>query len=452
MPSARDLAADLLLRFDRRHERIHDGLDAARAGLADARDRALLSELVYGCIRRMGTLDAVLGAASKRALPRLNAAVRTALRLGLHQVLFLDRVPAHAAVDHAVGWARGRAGPERAGYVNGVLRRLLREIEGRAVGQERPRHDVPREDGSAVRVALPVFADPREDPIAHLAGRFSMPRWLVERWHARWGEARTAQVLRAGLQRPPMTVRARRDRHALAERLKARGVTFDAGPGDAALRIHDGEVAVALATHSDEAVIQDATSQRVAPLLAVAAGMRVLDLCAAPGGKTLHLADLMASDQAEPGRLVACDVTPAKLALLDALRSKVGALEFEVVGIDPEGPLPFEAEGFDRILVDAPCSNTGVLRRRVEARWRLRPEDVGTLARLQTDLLERALRLLAPGGRMVYSTCSLEPEEDEEVFEAFLARHPDLRGEVAFRAWPRAECDGGFAAFVAAPA
>ncbi len=441
MPSARDLAADLLLRFDRRHERIREGLEAARARLPDARDRALLSELAYGCVRRLGTLDAVLAAASKRPLPRLNAAVRTALRLGLDQVLFLDRVPAHAAVDHAVGWARGRAGPQRAGYVNGVLRRILREIEGRAVGAERPRHDVPREDGSAVRLALPVFADPDEDEAGLLAGRFSRRPGLVERGRGRGGPPRPAQVLRAGIQRPPLTLRARRDRDVVAARLKDRGVAFDAGPGEAALRTRDGEAAVALVTSSDDVVVQDATSQRVAPLLEARPGERVLDLCAAPGGKTLHLADMMGR-----GRLVACDVAPAKLALLEGLRPKMGALDYEVVGIAPEGALPFEAGSFDRILVDAPCSNTGVLRRRVEARWRLAPADVTTLAALQGALLARALPLLAPGGRLVYSTCSLEREENEDVLAASLAGHPERRGEVLFRAWPREESDGGFAA------
>jgi 16S rRNA (cytosine967-C5)-methyltransferase len=442
----RDLAAEALLRLERRGGRLRAALDAARRRLGDARDRGLLTELCQGTVRRRGTLDALLATRSSRPLARLDAPVRVALRLALDQALFLDRVPVHAAVDHAVGWCARQVGARPAGYVNGVLRALLRDVEGPARGPEDPRRDVPREDGSALRLRAAVFADPERDAVANLAARYAMPAWLLDRWQARWGIPRAAAIARAGITRPPVTLRARIPRADLEARLAERGVAFRHGPGPDALLPAEGEAARRMALRGDEAVVQDATSQRVAPLLAPRAGEALLDLCAAPGGKSLHLADLLGR-----GRLVACDVDARKLARLEALPVPRDGLAFECVKLEREGPLPFAPGSFDAVLVDAPCSNTGVLRRRVEARWRLGPRDVDALAALQGTLLDRCVPVLAPGGRIVYSTCSLEPEEDEDVLAAFLARHPDFEGETAFRVWPGREADGGYAALLRAP-
>jgi 16S rRNA (cytosine967-C5)-methyltransferase len=192
--------------------------------------------------------------------------------------------------------------------------------------------------------------------------------------------------------------------------------------------------------------VQDATSQQVVPLLALQPGERVLDLCAAPGGKTLHMADVMGT-----GHLTACDVAPLKIRGLEELKPLLGSMEYEVVQLDPDGALPFEAGSFDAVLVDAPCTNSGVFGRRVEARWRVKPGDAAALAVIQSRLLDRAVVVLKPGGRIVYSTCSIDPEENEAVLAAFLERHPTFEGEVGFFAWPSFEQDGGFAAILRAP-
>jgi 16S rRNA (cytosine967-C5)-methyltransferase len=350
-------------------------------------------------------------------------------------------------VDEAVGWARRRAGASGGGYVNAVLRAVLRDLAGPAAGAADERRDVPREDGSCLRLRAAVFADPRHTLAENLAQRYSMPAWLVARWLARWGEERCRAVLRAGITRPPVTLRARRGRDELARHLAGRGIPFEAGPGEETLRLGAGEASIEDLVDSGEAAVQDATSQRVAPLVGARAGARVLDLCAAPGGKALQLADRMGS-----GEVVACDVDPERVRGLEALASAARGVTFTVRGVPAAGPLPFPPASFDGVLVDAPCSNTGVLRRRVEARWRLEPDDVPALAALQIDLLERAMPLVRPGGRLVYSTCSLEPEEDEDVLAAILAAHPSWRGAQAFRAWPGREQDGGWAAVLTAPA
>jgi 16S rRNA (cytosine967-C5)-methyltransferase len=443
MPGARDLAADLLLGIEKRGGRVRTLLGPAHEQLVDPRERSLLTELAYGVLRRRGTLDAVLTSASRRKVAKLAPAVRTALRVGLHQILFLDRVPDHAAVDHAVGWANDRAGRTRAGYVNAVLRALLRDRVESPAGDADLRRDVPREDGVLVRFGRAVFADPDKDPAGNLAGRFSIPRWLVARWLERFGSRLTETALRAGITRPPVTVRARIEAPVLSAVLKARDVPFRPGPVPDALLLEGAEGTARSLVASGEATVQDATSQRVAPLLGLEGGERVLDLCAAPGGKTLHAADLMGS-----GTLVACDVDDEKIAVLEQLADRVGGVDYEVVQVKRKGRLPFAPASFDAVIVDAPCTNTGVLRRRVEARWRLKPSDIGSLAALQFDLLSRARPLVRPGGVIVYSTCSLETEENEDVLAAFTEGEAGLEGEVAFRVGPGRDQDGGFAAVI----
>ncbi len=440
------MAAELLLRLDRKGGRLKEALEEGRAKLTDSRERGLLTELAYGTVRRQGTLDALIGGFSKRPVPKLNASIRVALRLGAYQLFFLDRIPNHAAVDHAVGWASKHAGARRAGFVNGVIRNLIRGIEGPAVGEPNARRDVPREDGTAVRMKKKHFADPVTNLAGNLAARYGMPQWIVERWLAAWGEDRCREILQSAMARPGVTLRARESLPALEATLRGRDVDFRVGPGPQAIRVRDGEAAVRVAVRSAQAAVQDATSQQVVPLLGLQPGDRVLDLCAAPGGKTLHIADTLGT-----GHVTACDVAPQKLRGLEELKPLLGSVEYEVVQLDPDGALPFEAGSFDAVLVDAPCTNSGVFGRRVEARWRLKPGDAAALAAIQGTLLDRAVAVVKPGGRIVYSTCSIDPEENEAVLAAFLERHPAFAGEVGFRAWPTAENDGGFAAVLRAP-
>jgi 16S rRNA (cytosine967-C5)-methyltransferase len=294
-----------------------------------------------------------------------------------------------------------------------------------------------------MRIKEDVFADPDVDLAAALAGRYSMPRWLVARWLESAGERSTLARLRTGIGRPPLGLRARRERGDLYRALQEAGLTVRPGPVDTALLVEGGPESVALEhVARGDAWVQDASAQQVAPLVDPQPDERVLDLCAAPGGKTLHLADLM-----QRGTIVACDVAAEKLARLEALGDLVpDGVTLDVQQVPREGPLPLEAGSFDRILVDAPCTNTGVLRRRVEVRWRLDPEDIQALAEVQRDLLDRALVLLKPGGRLVYTTCSLESEENEETIASFLAAHPEVVREKSTEVPGGRDQDGGFAA------
>lgn len=453
--NARDHALEALLRMEREGERARSAVEALRGELADPRDRALLTEIVYGVVRRRPTLDAVLATFSKTPLPRLDPVVLASLRAALFQLLFLDRVPPFAAVDAAVGAVKRRLHPRLAGFVNGVLRTVVRSIEGPATGPERPRCDVPRPGSPALRLSRPVFPDPAHDPDGSLGARYAHPAWLVRRVRARYDEATTRRLLELGCSQPPLSLRALPGRRTeVLASLHAAGVAARLGAQPDEVVVPDGDPSALDAVRSGAAYVQDGTAQRVAPLVlprpAPPRPLRILDLCAAPGGKTAHLLDLSGPDgpcAAHGPEVVAADVDPSRIAVL---RQAVGD-RATVVQIPSEGPLPFPPRSFDAVLVDAPCSNTGVLRRRPEVRLRLRPDDLTSLVALQGRLLSAAAGLVIPGGRLVYATCSIEPEENEGVVDAFLRATPGASRTDGFFVLPTPDADGGFAAVLTLP-
>ncbi|HEX4278671.1 MAG TPA: transcription antitermination factor NusB [Bryobacteraceae bacterium] len=326
---------------------------AAKSVHLDSRDAGLASDIVFGTLRRRGELDALIAAFSKRGVERLDPAVRVALEMALYQIRFLDRVPAHAAVNDSVELARRAGKASAASFVNAVLRRAIRE------------------------------------PI-EVAESLSTPVWLLERWTAQFGAEAAAGIAHASLTPPERFIRVGR------EEAPAGAEATDV-PG--CFRLASGD--------PGRFRFQDIGSQAVVPLLGLEPGMTFLDLCASPGNKTAQAIET-------PVKAIACDLHLSRARLLLPLG-------IPVVTLDATKPLPFKTR-FDRILVDAPCSGTGTLARNPEIKWRLRAEDIVDLQGRQVAILRNALDLLAPGGVLVYSTCSLEREENQEVVEAAGAR------------------------------
>ncbi len=360
----------------------------------DARDAALFARLVYGTETWRGRLDWSLAGLARSPLEGLAAPVRAALRLGAFQLLLLERIPPHAAVDGAVELAKRAAGAGAARLVNAVLRNLVRR-------GERP---------------LP---DPATDPDRHLAVRWSHPEWLVALWRRELGDARTAALLAANDEPAPTVVRVDprlATPEEAARRLAELGVTARPTAYARFGLVIDGPLA---ALAQERALrLQGEASQLVVELVAAQEGERVLDLCAAPGGKTGALAQHVGS-----GRVVAAD------------RSRRGALRIAELPDAREGrvlPLVADAERpplhatFDAVLVDAPCSGLGTLRAHPEIRWRRRPEDLPRLAKRQRAILAAAAPLVRPGGRLVYATCTIAAAENEDVVRDFLQRHGDF--------------------------
>jgi 16S rRNA (cytosine967-C5)-methyltransferase len=398
-PDARVVAHDVLVRVETTAA-FADVLLAAR--LADAArsaaDQALATRLVYGTLAWQARLDHELAALVTTRLDRLEAPVRAALRLGLYQLRFLDRVPAYAAVDASVRLAGRRA----AGFVNAVLRRATRE-------------PVPLPDAAA-------------DPLARLAVEWSHPRWLVERWAREIGAAELPALLAADNERATTTVRANRrraPRDTVVAELAAAGIPACAArfaPDAIAIERGAARLRAAPAWGDGRLAFQGEASQLVTLLLGDMRDARVLDACAAPGGKATYAAELGAR------LVVALDAHIGGAARIAADAMRLGADVIRVAVADARRP-PLRDAAFDAVLVDAPCSGLGTLRRHPELRWRRRPEDVPRLAALQREILTGVARLVRPGGVLVYAVCTLTRDENEDVVRGFLATHPGFEIE-----------------------
>lgn len=387
----------------------------ARSRLTDERDRGLAVEIVTGTLRWQRQADHLIAHFARRPIARLDADVLDILRLSIYQVLHLDRVPAAAVVDDAVDLTRGARKQSATGFVNAVLRSVLR---GRTRLPLPPR---------------PADADDEAAAIAYLGITHSHPDWLVRRWLSRHGFESAERWVQFNNAPAPLTLRANRlriDRDALQGTLARDDVETEP-----AAHAPDGLLVTAgnpLRGPADGSFfVQDEASQLVALTLGAAPGEHVLDLCASPGGKTTALAAAMS----DAGLLVACDVRERRLRLLRETVRTSGAQRIRIVHVAAGGPLPFAAR-FDRVLVDAPCSGLGTIRRDPDIRWRRTEDELAAFALRQGQLLQRAADVVRPGGRLVYATCSSEPDENEAVVERFLAERPefepaDLRGESA---------------------
>jgi 16S rRNA (cytosine967-C5)-methyltransferase len=407
---ARRAAFDALLAHSARGTDLPAALATAHRTLADARDHTLLTELVTGTLRMRAALDFQLAQRTTRPLESLDAAVLASLRLGAFQILFLDRVPASAVVNDAVSLMRRGGKTSAGGFVNAVLRTLAR-------------------DRKTIRW-------PEGTDAAALAVRHSHPQWLVERWLQRYGAERTERWLVFNNTPPRLCLATNRtmgDRDTLAEALAAEGVTTTPTTRAAdGLIVVDGPILASAALREGRCVIQDEASQLIAGLGAVVPGQRVLDLCAAPGGKSMTLASRVAPD----GQVVACDVRPRRVRLLRELVARTRLPHTAIVQVPQVGPLPFTDGAFDFILIDAPCSGLGTLRRDPDIRWGRQAADLPRLVAQQRELLARAAGLVRPGGALVYATCSSEPEENDEVVAAFLAEQPDFTLQRLHRTTP----------------
>jgi 16S rRNA (cytosine967-C5)-methyltransferase len=363
-------------------------------------DRALAHELFYGVLRHRSALDWRLAACSTRRWGQVALPVQTLLRLGAYQLLFLDRIPPHAAVHETVALAKVMAGEPDVGYTNAVLRALER------------------------RKSELVVPDLLNHPIDHLTAEYSHPVWLVRRWLKRFGLQRTLAMCRANNTVPPTTLRVnplRVTRERLVEVLAKEGaITAPGRVSPQALVFKAGNPAATRAFAQGWYYVQDEAAQLVTFAVAPQPGERILDACAAPGGKSIHLAELMG----DRGEIVAVDASAERLALVQENCRRMGIKSVRPLAADVSNPDETARMGqFDRILVDAPCTGLGVLRRHPEAKWHKTEALVVRLAAKQRAILDAVAPLLKPGGVLVYSTCSTEREENEERVEAFMRTH-----------------------------
>ncbi len=443
MPSqARVIAAEVLARVERDGAYASHALEAALVAVPgiETRDAALASELVLGTLRRQLALDAALERAAERSVERLEIGVRTLLRMGAYQLLYLDRVPARAAVHETVELCKARGLARAAGLANAILRRLARE---------------------------PVIPLP-EDPVARLSVEESHPLWLVKRWVDRLGLEEATALCRTNNLPAPVGLRTnlgRSSRESLLESLRAARpeATIEAGRfSPAAISLLGAGAPARLPGHAAGLFqVQDEAAQLVGRLLAPGPNAPTLDTCAAPGGKSCHLAEL-------GGDVIAMDVALRKLLRARSEAERLGlVLRCLVADASEPLPVPDRSQGF--VLVDAPCSGLGTVRRHPELRYRREQGDLARLADLQLGILRQAARAVSPGGVLVYSVCSNEPEEGLSQRERLLAELPDFQSdpapplegftellagsahspgeEGAFLSWPQRHGMDGFSSF-----
>jgi 16S rRNA (cytosine967-C5)-methyltransferase len=382
-------------------------------------DRALCQELVFGMTRWQATLDWLV--ARKTGGRAQNATIRLLAELGLYQLFWLQRIPDHAAVHETVELGKRLGFGPRAGFLNAILRGYIRE-------REQTRR---------------ILDDLKQtDP----ALGYSHPSWLVQRWEERWGREAMLRLLQWNNNPAPVFARVNRlktDFAGLASRWRDERVEFEQRSYDWT----EPEIIFELRSHPPLAecgsfqdglfYVQDPSTLLAVEQLAPHPDQTILDMCAAPGGKTTFIAQRMGNR----GRIVACDAQPGRLKILEENCRRLGVTCVQIA------EAPDASMEFDRILIDAPCSNTGVLRRRMDLRWRLNSEEIARLRAGQAALLAQAVPRLKPGGLLVYSTCSVEPEENQEVVKAFLGAHPQFHLEGERQLFPFADqADGAYVA------
>lgn len=380
-------------------------------------DRSLCHELVLGVLRWQLLLDKIVEHSSKRRIESLDSAVRIALRLGLYQLRFLTRIPASAAVNESVSLVRAARLSSATAFVNAVLRRAIREAE----------YD------PAAEVS---------DPLEKIAVQTSHPVWLIEQWAKAFGVTEAEAFAQANNVVPPTAFRVMKSRahqDKVLSKLEAAGATLEQSQvAEEAWRVSGATSMLRELSAAGQIYLQDEASQLVAQVLDVKAGERVLDLCAAPGGKTTLIAECAGDD----AMIVAADRSAVRMETVIATSRLHKLKGIKPVILDAVEQLPFRPGTFDKVLVDAPCSGTGTLRRNPEIRWRLSAADIGAFAQIQKEILRRAADAVKPGGRLVYSTCSVEREENEEVIQEI-----SLHRLSVTRTWPQRQgCDGFFIA------
>ncbi|WP_368504024.1 16S rRNA (cytosine(967)-C(5))-methyltransferase RsmB [Alkalihalophilus sp. As8PL] len=401
--NVREVAVDVLMQIEKNQAYSNLLLNQTiKKSKLDRRDIGLLTELVYGTIQRRDTLDYFLHPFVKKGLHKLDAWVKVLLRISVYQLVYLDRIPDRAIVHEAVTIAKKRGHQGISGMVNGVLRSIQRE-------------------------GVPDIKD-LKDPVKRIALETSHPEWLVKRWVDQFGEEDTRLMCEENLVSPAVTVRVNQTRATRAQVISMlQKEEVEAKEGDLsedAIIIVSGQLFETNVFKEGYVTAQDESSMLVGRALGSVPGERVADVCAAPGGKTTHLAEQMNNE----GTIYAFDLHEHKVKLIRGQANRLGLSIIEATAQDARKlQEEYEPESFDRILVDAPCSGFGVIKRKPDIKWAKKEEDIAAIQKVQLAILDAIAPLLKKGGTLVYSTCTVDKDENEQTVDLFLSNQPSFK-------------------------
>jgi 16S rRNA (cytosine967-C5)-methyltransferase len=450
LKSARAIAIEVLNRCDPRKGYAGTMLERL---LPETGRRQQATDLVFGTLRNRRAIDTVISTFSGQPVERIQGRLLNIIRVGIYELVYCPSTEAYAIVNEAAESAKAVAGKKQTGFINAVLRQVIRHISSREVplSQADSRCTLPQMPSAGCQFDTDFLPDSKTSPVEYLGTVFSLPQWIVADWLAEFGGESTRRICLASNRRPGIYIRPntlKTTMTALAEKLRLAGIESEISADNTMMRIRSPQTISQLPGFAEgEFTVQDVTASRAVRMLNPQRDWTILDLCAAPGTKTTQLVELTG----DSARIIATDNDNRRLKMVRENIARLGIKSIRIVPYENVRSVASEVGPFDAILLDVPCSNTGVLARRVEARYRISPEAIGELAAIQAGLLRSAAGILKPGGRICYSTCSIQRCENGELIRDFLRDNPGFELESEELTLPSAEGfdhDGGYTAIL----
>jgi 16S rRNA (cytosine967-C5)-methyltransferase len=448
--SARTIAIAVLNRFNPKRDYASQILNQL---LPQTRQRQMATDIVFGTVRNSKAIDMVVTKLAGCPVERIPHKVLNVVRVGAYELIYSPATAEHAIVNEAVENAKAVGGRKEAGFVNAVLRQITRHIKNRQapLSQAKTEATLPQTPSTGCEFDIDILSEPQCSPADYLSSAFSLPKWLICDWLAVFEMEKVWQICFAANRRPSIYLRPNSLKittQGLAEKLRQVDVELEILPDESMLRIRAPEEVTALAGFAEGLfTVQDKTASRPVMALEPKADEVILDLCAAPGTKTTQLAELTG----DKAKIIATDIDNVRLDKVRENTARLGINSVRIVAYENIEAIAAEVGLFDAILLDVPCSNTGVLAKRLEVRLRIKPRTITELAKIQAELLRAAAKMIKPQGRICYSTCSIQPSENYQLITGFVEQNPGFECKYQEQIFPSAEkfdCDGGYVAIV----
>jgi 16S rRNA (cytosine967-C5)-methyltransferase len=421
--------------------------------LEQTSEKPRATDLVFGTIRNQAAIDMVIAGLGDCPVERISAKLLNIIRIGAYELIYSPATADYSIVNEAVKNAKAIAGKKQTGFVNAMLRQIGRRIKNRQISlfEAGTQRTLPQTPSTGCEFDSDILPDPKVSPTNYLSTAFSLPKWLVNDWLSEFGREKAQQICFASNRRPSTYVRPNKLKttaHEIAEKFRQANINFEISADESTIRIKSTRAVTELPGFVEGLFsIQDITASQAVRTLKPQPGWTILDLCAAPGGKTTQLAELTG----DSAMIIATDINDERLEMVKDNIARLGINSVSVVAYENLERVTAQTSPFDAVLLDVPCSNTGVLAKRIEARYRIKPKTTTELTKTQKELLEAAAVMIKPQGKICYSTCSIQKAENSEVVSQFLQNH-DFKLESELLILPSAEGfdhDGGYVAVVA---